>query len=282
MKTKTVSTAELIDLWLHARERNTAALYRRYVDSFLAHADKSIEEVTLADIQLWQLTLKLSPASMRTALAVIKSLLSFGHSLGALPLNVGKLVRLPKVKDTLAERILSEAEVKKIIDSSENQRDRLILRVLYSCGLRVSELCDLTWRDLKPRRSGGQITVFGKGGKTRVIVLSDKLWQDIKALKHTSSSNDPVFPSRQRNKQDNSYRLSRKQVYRIVKEAAKNAGIEGNVGPHWFRHSHASHSLSKGAPINLVRDTLGHSTIAVTEKYLHVMPDDSSALYLDD
>lgn len=282
MKTKTVPTTELIELWLHGRSPNTVTNYRRYVNSFLAHSGKTLSEVTLADIQLWQLTLKMSPASVRTALAVIKSLLSFGHSLGALPLNVGKLVRLPKVKDSLAERILSVEEVKKIISSTESVRDRLLLRLLYSAGLRVSELCDLKWRDLKPRHKGGQMTVFGKGGKTRVIMLSDRLWQEIFELSDGAGANDPVFRSRQRNKKDGSYRLSRKQVHRIVREAAKKAGIEGNVGPHWFRHSHASHSLAKGAPINLVRDTLGHSTIAVTEKYLHVMPDDSSALYLDD
>ena len=74
MKTKTVSTAELIELWLHGRSPNTITNYRRYVNSFLAHSGKTLEEVTLADIQLWQLTLKMSPASVRTALAGLKVL----------------------------------------------------------------------------------------------------------------------------------------------------------------------------------------------------------------
>ena len=71
-------------------------------------------------------------------------------------------------------------------------------------------------------------------------------------------------------------------VFLIVKNAAKCAKIEGNVGPHWLRHSHASHSLDRGAPIHLLQKTLGHSSVAITEMYLHAKPTDSSGLYLPD
>lgn len=76
--------------------------------------------------------------------------------------------------------------------------------------------------------------------------------------------------------------LDRTQVYRIVKAAASRAGIEGNVSPHWLRHAHASHSLDRGAPLHLVQATLGHSSVATTERYLHARPNDSSAMYLPD
>jgi integrase/recombinase XerD len=276
------ATEQLIDLWLHERSPHTVASYRRYVEAFLRHAGKPLEQVTLMDLQTWQLSLSgMSASSQRTALASVKSLLSFGHQLGVLPLNVGKLARSPKGRERLSEKILSEAEVKRMIRLEENPRNRAMLRLLYSAGLRVSELCALSWRDLKPRSGGGQIAVFGKGGKTRTVLLSSGVWEEICQLRGEAAANDPVFRSREKNAKG-SYHLSRKQVYRIVREAASRAGIEGNVSPHWLRHSHASHSLDRGAPIHLVQQTLGHSTIAVTEKYLHAKPNDSSALYLED
>lgn len=276
------STEELIELWLHERSPRTVASYRRYVEAFLCHAGKPLEQVTLMDVQTWQLSLSgMSANSKRTALAALKSLFSFGHELGVLPFNVGKLARSPKVRESLSEKILSEAEVQAMFSVEANPRNRGLLRLLYSAGLRVSELCALKWRDLKVRSQGGQIVVFGKGGKTRVVLLSPGVWEEVCQLRGEAGKDEPVFRSRSRGK-GGGYHLSRKQVYRIVRAAAKRAGIEGNVSPHWLRHSHASHSLERGAPIHLVQQTLGHSTIAVTEKYLHAKPTDSSALYLED
>lgn len=277
----TTSIEQLIELWLHERSPNTKDGYRRYLKRFLAHVDKPLDEVTLLDFQTWQLTLRsMSPASQRTAIAAIKSLFSFGFELGVLPFNVGKLARTPKVKDSLAEKILTVDEVQLLFEQETNLRNRAILRLLYGGGLRVSELCDLKWRDLKAREEGGQVTVFGKARKTRVILLGENVWQEICQLRGDGGKNSPVFRSRKRN-HDGSYHLTRKQVYRIVKQAGKRAGIDGSISPHWLRHSHASHSLDKGAPLHLVQQTLGHSSIAVTEKYLHAKPTDSSALYLD-
>ncbi|MCC5633691.1 tyrosine-type recombinase/integrase [Nostoc sphaeroides] len=87
---------------------------------------------------------------------------------------------------------------------------------------------------------------------------------------------DPVFVS------GKGGHLCRSMVFHIVKNAATRAEIEGNVSPHWLRHSHASHSLDRGAPIHLLQKTLGHSSVAITEMYLHARPTDSSGLYLPD
>ncbi len=278
-----VSTQELIELWLYSRSEHTIASYRHHIDGFLRHVAKPLHQVTLVDIQAWQLSLSgMSASSQRTALAAVKSLFSFGHELGVLPFNVAKLARFPKVRDCLSEKILSESEVQLLFELEAKGRNRAILRLLYSGGLRVSELCGLKWKDLKARGGGGgQATVFGKGEKTRVVLLSPGVWEEICQLRGDAGSDDPVFRSRERGR-DGSYHLSRKQVYRIVRAAANRAGISGNVSPHWLRHSHASHSLDRGAPIHLVQQTLGHSSIAITEKYLHARPNDSSALYLAD
>jgi integrase/recombinase XerD len=129
-----------------------------------------------------------------------------------------------------------------------------------------------------PRNQGGQVSVFGKGGKTRVVLIPSPVWDLVYQLKKDYGKDDPVFRSRQRGL--NGYHVSRKQVWRVVKQAAIRARIDLEVSPHWLRHSHASHSLDRGAPLSLVKETLGHSSISITEKYLHAKPDDSSGMYL--
>jgi integrase/recombinase XerD len=108
------------------------------------------------------------------------------------------------------------------------------------------------------------------------VLLSPGVWDAVYQLKGNAGRDDPVFVSRKGG------HLCRSMVFHIVKDAAKKAGLEVNVSPHWLRHSHASHSLDNGAPIHLVQKTLGHSTVAITEKYLHAKPTDSSSLYLPD
>ncbi len=266
----------LLAMWLDGHSAHTVDSYRRAVRRFLDYVNKPLHLVTLADLQLWRASLSdLAPSSVATVLAAVKSLLSFGYQLGVLPTNVGTAIKTPKVKDTLNERILSESEVTTLITLERNQRNRVMLRLLYAGGLRVSELCALKWRDLKPRNQLGQVTVFGKGGKTRTVLLPQGVWEELCELKGSSRGNDAVFRSRQ-----GGGHLDRSQVYRIVKAAAKRASIEGNVSPHWLRHAHASHSLDRGAPLHLVQATLGHSSVATTERYLHARPNDSSAMYL--
>lgn len=269
----------LIEMWLHGLSPQTIERYRRTSRRFLDFVNKPLHSVTLADLQGWQLTLMdLSPSSQRTAIATIKSLLSFGHKIGVLSENVGLSMRKPKAKDCLHERILSESDVSAMITGETNPRNRVILLLLYSSGLRVSELCQLTWKDLKSRGESGQVTVLGKGSKTRTVLLPAAVWNEIMRLRCDAHSGDAIFPSREND--DMGRHLDRTQVYRIVAAAASRAGIEGRVSPHWLRHSHASHSLEHGAPIHLVQATLGHSDITTTARYLHCRPNDSSALYL--
>jgi integrase/recombinase XerD len=146
--------------------------------------------------------------------------------------------------------------------------------LLYTAGLRVSEECGLRWRNLRPRGDAGQITVFGKNGRTRSIALPALLWSELIALRNKASAEDPVFPSR------SGKFLDRGRVRMIVRRAAKQVSIAEPISPHWLRHSHASHALDHGAPIHLVQATLGHSSVATTSAYLHARPGDSSARFL--
>ncbi|NJN12667.1 MAG: tyrosine-type recombinase/integrase [Nostocaceae cyanobacterium CSU_2_110] len=274
----TITNTSLINLWLHGKSANTVDGYRRYAERFFTSVgNKPMSEVTLMDFQLWEMSLKCSDNSKRVAVGAIKSLFSFAKELGVISSNLGILVKSPSAKNRLAERILTEEEVHSVINNVTTQRDRVIIRLLYFAGLRVSELCALKWRDLKDRKDGGgQITVFGKGDKTRAVLVGKGIWREINDLKDYAGKNDPVFVSREGG------HLHRSMIFLIVKNAAKSAGLEGNVSPHWLRHSHASHSLDRGAPIHLLQKTLGHSSVAITEMYLHAKPTDSSGLYLPD
>jgi integrase/recombinase XerD len=276
-KSTTVSNDELIDLWVYQKAANTQSAYKRYAKKFFeCLSDKPIAEVSLMDIQLWEITLSCSVNSKRVMIGAIKSLFAFAHKLGVISVNVGILVRSPKSKNQLAERILDENSVTQLIEAASSDRNRVILRLLYIAGLRVSELCALSWRDLRSNGDSGQVTTFGKGGKTRTILLTPNLWEELCQLRGNAGGDDPVFRSKKGG------HLCRTMVFYIVKEATKAAGIDEKTSPHWLRHSHASHSLDRGAPIHLVQRTLGHSSIAITERYLHARPTDSSGLYLPD
>ena len=267
------SDAQAVDLWLYGRSPHTQRAYRADVGRFMVFAGKPLPQITLADLQAFADSLApLSPASRARTLSAVKSLLAFSHRLGYLPFDVGQAVRLPAIRGTLAERILSEGDVQRMLALEPGPRNRALLRLLYGAGLRVSELVALTWRDAQDRGDSGQMTIMGKGGKTRAVLLSMDTWRELGTLRGADDA--PVFPSR------NGGHLDPSQVRRIVKGAARRAGITAPVSPHWLRHAHASHALDRGCPIHLVQATLGHASVATTGRYLHARPTDSSSRYL--
>jgi integrase/recombinase XerD len=270
------SQAQFVELWLHGRSPHTRRAYRADVARFLAGAGKPLILITLADVQAFADSLEdLAPASRYRSLSAVKSLLAFGHRIGYLPFDVGRAMRLPGVRDRLAERILSEADVQRMLSLERDGRNRTILMLLYASAVRVSELCALRWRDLQASEDTGQVTVFGKGNRTRSIQLPTSVWKELEKLRGNAGSDDPVFRSRK-----HGAALQTVAVLRIVRQAARRAGIEVAVSPHWLRHAHASHALDRGAPIHLVQATLGHASITTTGRYLHARPKESSSRFL--
>ena len=266
----------LLQLWLHGRPDGTRSAYERDVGAFLVLAAKPLRAVTIGDVQAFATALlPLRPATQARKLAALKSLFTFGHRIGYLPLDVARPIRLPRVKDDLAERIVGEAELARMLAAEPSPRNHAMLRLLYGAGLRVSELCGLRWRDLKPAKPGGQATVFGKGGKTRAVLIQPKLWKVLLALRAEARDDEPVFRSRVRGAA-----LVRSQVHRVVKAAAARAGLSPELSAHWLRHAHASHALDHGAPLHVLQASLGHASLTTTTRYVHVRPGDGSARYL--
>ena len=273
-------------MWLHGKSKNTQEAYHRDILQFTAFVDRPLQETGLEDLQDYTdhlVSLGLKPSTRKRKVFAFKSLLSFGQATGYLIYNVGAAVSAPKVKNQLAERILNEPEVHRMITLEPDLRNRVLVRLFYASGGRVSELCVLKVRDLQPRadrrsgREAGQVTLFGKGEKTRAVLLSPGTWHEIQELIADLGPDEPVFRSR---KKRHGGHLHRSQVMRIVRTAARRAGIKKDVSPHWLRHAHASHALDRGAPAHLVRDTLGHASLSTTNEYTHARPDQSSSQYL--
>jgi site-specific recombinase XerD len=267
---------QVIAMWLHDKARHTQKAYANDIKKFLDFIGKSLNAITIGDIQSFMDSLAdYSPASKARMAASIKSLFSFAKRIGYLPFDVASPIKVLKVKNTLNERILCEEDIQRMIILEEKPRDRALLRLLYIAGLRISEACNLKWLDIQPANNeGAYLNVFGKGDKTRSILVDQKTYNELLDLKGETGPDDPVFVSQKGNA------LSVPQAWRIVKRAAKRAKIDAPVSPHWFRHAHASHALDRGAPIHLVQATLGHASVATTGRYLHARPNDSSSLYL--
>ena len=176
-------------------------------------------------------------------------------------------MRLPEV--------LTLQEIDDMINSidlskAEGQRNRAVLEVLYSCGLRVSELCALKMSDLY--LSEGFIRVTGKGDKQRLVPISSRAIAELEAYfeerNHIAIKpgyENFVFVSTRLKKP-----LSRIMVFHMVKELAVAAGVKKVVSPHTFRHSFATHLLEGGANLRIIQAMLGHESIATTEIYAHI------------
>lgn len=166
-------------------------------------------------------------------------------------------------------------QIDDIIDAVEHNdphyfRNKAILETLYSCGLRVSELCDLQLNRVYFEE--GFIQILGKGNKERLVPLGEALHSYLKLyLENERSyleSRKACMPNLFLNNRGN--RISRVMVFNVVKKHAKLAGLPEETSPHSFRHSFASHMIENGADLRLVQDLLGHESILTTEMYTHL------------
>lgn len=269
---------ELVDSWLRvkAQNENTLTAYARIANEFRKFFQfRSLASLSIDDLADYADSIKIhSVATQRQRIFAVKSLLSYGQKTGYLQFNVGAALQAPKAKTELASKLLSEEEIFKLIHAEPKTRNQLLLRLLYVSAARISEALALRWSDLTPREQGGQVTIFGKGGKTRFVIIPEPLWSSLNAERCDDEQyvfHAPKTPERP---------LCRKSGWYIVKEAVKRSGINWKASCHWLRHAHATHALKRSADIKLVSTTLGHSSVAITNVYLDVQPGESSSTYL--
>ena len=244
--------------------------------NFILLIPKKPEELVLEDLQNFLVELHEMGINSRSQARVISGIKSFYRFLlleEIISQDPTELLEAPKIGLKLPE-FLTIDEVNRIIGCidlslAEGQRNRAILETLYSCGLRVSELTSLRFPDLYLEE--GFIKVEGKGGKQRLVPISQAAIKEIKSylidrnlIKIKKGFEDILFLSRRGTS------LSRIMIFHMIKEYAALAGVKKTVSPHTFRHSFATHLLEGGANLRAIQQMLGHEKITTTEIYTHI------------
>ena len=259
---------------------NTREAYTRDVARFLSYLEEenlAPEAVKLEDLHKFTWTLHDLGISARSIARILSGLRSFYHFLlldGYIQDDPTILLESPKIGQHLPE-VLTLEEIDAIIaaidlSQEEGQRDRAIIEMLYSCGLRVSELCSLLLSDLF--LDEGFLRVTGKGNKQRLVPISSRGIKELKnwfidrnTIDIKPGEEDYVFVSHRRRQH-----LSRITVFHNIKLYAEAAGITKTISPHTFRHSFATHLLEGGANLRAIQAMLGHESISTTEIYTHI------------
>lgn len=278
------SDNQMVALWLRSKEsEQTRIAYTKALEDFygiIGH--KALATITVADLEMFKKALVdegKAVGTIQLKLNAVKSLLTYASETGYLLFNVGVAVKPPKKRNTLAERILDESEVMKLLNASKVTKTKVMVHLLYYSAIRASELVNLRWKDFQKSGSACQITVTESKSEPRSIVLADKVAHMLLEYKpENAQPNDYIFPGRAPKGCMDIVQMTEQAVYLTVKRLGDKVGIKAS--PHYFRHSHASHSLRRGADIATVKATLGHANIATTNNYVHARPNESSSLYL--
>ena len=259
---------------------NTVESYMRDLRQF-AHfilrqydvTPRKVERTMIERYMGWLFELGREKTSQARCLCGIRSFFNFLLISDQIEASPAEFVDTPKFGRHLPD-ILTTAEIDRIIATVDMRttkgiRDSAMLEVLYSCGLRVSELTSLRLSDLF--FGEGYIRVIGKGDKQRLVPIStvarDKIQRYLEERRSARSGEEVVFLN------NRGGQLTRVMVFTILKQAAQRAGIDKHISPHTFRHSFATHLLEGGASIRQVQEMLGHESILTTEIYTHLDSD---------
>lgn len=242
----------------------TIKSYTYNVEKFLDFLEKSRLNLSKEGVKLYLLSQNLSVNSSRLQYASIsfffREILEKPFSFEEVPI---------KKKEKQLPKVISKEKIKEIINLTDNLKHKLIIKLLYSSGLRLQELIDLKRKDIDFER--GIIHVKkGKGNKDRITLISEALKLDL--LKYYSNNifkTEYVFEGR-------NGKYTKKSVQKVLDEAGKKAGIR--VTPHMLRHSFATHLLEQGTDIRHIQKLLGHSDLKTTEIYAHVSTKDLSKI----
>lgn len=259
---------------------NTQVSYERDLEQFITYLEeKEIEDLCKIDrfvlsAYLGYLNdLGLQSTSISRKLATLRSFYQFLYKERLIDYNIAKDVELPKRSQYLP-RVLSIQEMKTLLDSLPTTtlldfRNKVMLELMYACGLRVSEVVNLSLDDLHLNASFLHCT--GKGDKTRIVPISEYVIQllrdyilDIRPKLIEKVNSEYLFVG------SNKVQLRRQDINEIINIVASNLSITTKVTPHTFRHSFATHLLDQGADLRAIQELLGHSSIATTQVYTHV------------
>ncbi|MCP3682314.1 MAG: tyrosine-type recombinase/integrase [bacterium] len=247
------------ELKLRGFSPQTVRAYTFHNQKFLDFFNKSAEEATEDDIKAFIASLIEKGSSSSTIMLVKASLKFYFHDV------LGKnivVLKTPKGSKKLPT-VLSKDEIKRLIEAAGTEKTQLIIKMLYSSGLRLSECINLKVNDLEFDEKIGWVRK-GKGSKDRVFILSEALIEDLQKYINKKRLKTHIFCSKKGTP------LSPRNIQKIVALSTRNAGIKKNVTPHTFRHSFATHLLESGVDIRKIQELLGHSNLQTTQIYTKV------------
>lgn len=256
---------------------NTVESYMRDLEQFLNFIlhmydvlPHKVEQQMIEHYLHWLYERGREKSSQARYLSGIKSFFNYMLLEEMIDSSPAELVEAPKAGRQLPDTLSTE-EIDRMIGmidqgTTKGLRDRAILELLYSCGLRVTELCDLRLGDLF--FGEGYIRIIGKGDKQRLVPISniarDRIQLYLESCHDKRNKEETLFLN------NRGKRLTRVMIFTIIKQAALRAGIDKSISPHTFRHSFATHLLQGGANIRQVQELLGHENILTTEIYTHL------------
>jgi len=252
---------------------HTVRAYKKDLQEFSEYAKTTPDKIDMIDVRGFiadQIKKGLNKITVSRRLSSLRSFFKFLYREGYIRSNPAKLVSNPKVA-RLLPKFLSVDDVFSLIEKPEGigfipARDRAILELLYSSGLRVAELVGLNIDDINIKES--LTKVRGKGKKERIVPVGSKAIDALKSYMVErillKSKDRALFLNRLRT------RLTDRGVRRIVIKYARLLSIHGKIGPHTLRHSFASHLLQGGADLRVIQELLGHSSLSTTQKYTHL------------
>jgi len=246
------------ELKLRGFSPQTLKAYLFWNKKFLDFVGKNPQDITESDIKKF-IAEKISKNFAPKSIILIKASLKFYYD-RVLKKNIVNL-ETPKVARKLPT-VLTKDEVKKLIDSAENKKHKMMIKLLYSSGLRLNELISLRIGDLEFNENIGWVR-SGKGGKDRIFILSNKMIDELKNFTKDRQNEGFLFEGR-------NGKLSARAVQKTISNIAKKSGIQKSVHVHTLRHSFATHLLESGEDIRKIQELLGHSNLSTTQIYTHI------------
>lgn len=241
---------------------NTVKTYVSCFEAFINHySDRKLEDLNEEDIRLYLQKLIRENSSHSYINQAINSIKFYYEVVLGMP-NRFYAIERPRAEEKLPQ-VLAKEEVLAIIDNTNNIKHRCIVSLLYSAGLRRSEVLNLKLDDIDSKRMVIKVR-SGKGNKDRFTILSEKLLKDLRKYFLEWRPKTYLFEGPKGDQ------YSAESVLKIVKEASRKAGIRKNVSPHMLRHSFATHLLENGTDLRYIQVLLGHKSSKTTEIYTHV------------
>lgn len=247
-----------IEMKLRGFSTNTIDAYLLYNQKFLEYIKKSPEDVTEDDIKEF-LVHKMEDSVTNGSLSYIKSALKFyyGEILG----KNFSWIKTPRSIKRLPV-VLTKNEIKELLDNTENEKHKLIIELLYSTGLRLSECINLKYSDLDIKENIGWVRK-GKGSKDRIFIISETFKRDLIRYKEKNGASEYIFTV-------NGRKMSPRGIQHAIKVSVERAGIDKDIHVHTLRHSFATHLLENGVDIRKIQSLLGHTNLQTTQIYTQV------------